>query len=100
MLWFTVHDILGYFCIHKGVYHSLPFLRILKRVNQVQSVFHTQEDEPASRVFVTRYKGFPILNTTHIRRPSLLLYDDTRRELFKRLLVAIMMECEDGDHDP
>jgi hypothetical protein len=48
---------------------------VLKRVNQVQSVFHTQEGEPASRIFVTRYKGFPILNTTHMRRPSVLLYD-------------------------
>ena len=28
-----LHDILGYFCIHKGAYHSLPFS-------------HTQEGEP------------------------------------------------------
>ncbi len=58
-----LHDILGYFCILKGVYHSLPFL-------------HTQEGEPASTVFVTRYKGFPILNTTHINRTSLLFYQE------------------------
>ena len=46
-------------------------VHILKGVNQVQSFFHTQEGEPASRVFIATYYGFPILNTTHIRRPSL-----------------------------
>jgi hypothetical protein len=59
---FYAHDILGYFCILKRVCQLLPFS-------------HTQEGEPGSRVFVTRYYGFPILNPTHIRRPSLLLYD-------------------------
>jgi hypothetical protein len=42
-----LHDILGYFFILKGVYHSLPFS-------------HTQEGEPASRIFFTKYYGFPI----------------------------------------
>ena len=45
-----LHNILGYFCILKG-------------------------GEPGSTVFVTRYYGFPILNTTHMNPPSLLLYD-------------------------
>ena len=63
LLWVKVHDILGYFCILRGVSQVLRFSH------------HTQEYEPASRVFVTRYKGCPILNTTHIRCPSLLSYD-------------------------
>jgi hypothetical protein len=52
------------FAYLRGVNHSLPFL-------------HTQEGEPASTVFVTTYYGFPILNTTHICCPSLLLYDSS-----------------------
>jgi hypothetical protein len=40
LLWVKVkvHDILGYFCILKGAYHSLPFS-------------HTQEGEPGSECF-------------------------------------------------
>ena len=33
VVWVKVHDILGYFCILKGAYHSLPFS-------------NTQEGEP------------------------------------------------------
>ena len=56
-LWVNVHDILVYFCIPGS------------------TVVAYQEVEPASRVFVTTYYGFPKLNKTHIRRPSLSLYD-------------------------
>ena len=37
IMWVKVHDILGYFCTR---FYSFC---ILKRVNQVQGVFHTQE---------------------------------------------------------
>jgi hypothetical protein len=74
-----LYDILGYFCILKGVYHSLPFL-------------HTQEGEATPTVFVTTYRGFPILNTTHINQLSLLLYDEASfnwTEIFEIILPVL-----------
>jgi hypothetical protein len=62
--------IFAYLRGHTIVYH----FHILNRVNHSLPFSHTQEGEPASRVFVTTYYGFPILNT-HINKQSRLLFD-------------------------
>ncbi len=64
---FYAHDILGYFCILKGAYHSLPF-------------------------FITRYYGFPILTT---RRPDAgILAEPSLRRLTCHFNNNLLVFCK------
>ena len=70
-----LHDILDYFFHTQEGEPGSTVFAYLRGVNQVLWLLHTHEGEPGSTFFITTYCGFPILNTTHIYRLSLLLYD-------------------------